>query len=119
MDEKYLNQLKALMGKKVHVFVDRPLGSTHPKHASIIYKVNYGYIKELVAPDNEYQDVYILGIGEPLDEYEGIIIAIIKRLNDNECKLVVAPVGKAYREEEIREKVAFQEQYFKIEIILK
>ncbi len=30
--------------KIINIKVDRPLGSTHPKHADMIYPVNYGYI---------------------------------------------------------------------------
>ena len=49
--------LKNLVGKYVKVYIDRPLGSIHPKHNDIIYPINYGYIKEITAVDNEYQDV--------------------------------------------------------------
>ena len=34
---------KEYLGKKVKVEMDRPLGSTHPKHG-FVYPVNYGFI---------------------------------------------------------------------------
>lgn len=34
---------KNYIGKIINVKIDRPLGSTHPKHG-FIYPVNYGYI---------------------------------------------------------------------------
>lgn len=100
----------------VQVIVDRPLGSYHPKYKNLCYPINYGYVPNIIAGDNEFQDAYILGIEEPILEFEGQIIAIIHRLDDNEDKWVVS--NKAYSVEEIRKATHFQEQYFKIEIEL-
>jgi inorganic pyrophosphatase/predicted acetyltransferase len=105
-----------MLGKTVKVVVDRPLGSSHPKHEDIVYPVNYGYIPGLMAPDGEEQDAYILGIHEPLQEFEGRVIAIIHRLDDVEDKWVVVPEGMSFTKEEIMAQVAFQEQYFRTEI---
>ena len=105
-----------MVGRKVKVIVDRPLGTYHPKHEDIFYTVNYGYIEGIIAPDGEYQDAYILGVDEPLKEFIGIVIAVVHRLNDVEDKLVVAPEGNIFTKEEILKKVEFQEKYFDIEI---
>lgn len=107
-----------MIGKIVKVIVDRPLGTYHPKHKNIYYPVNYGYIEGIIAPDGEEQDVYILGVNEPVKEFVGRIIAIIHRLDDIEEKWVVAPENTLFSEDEIREQVKFQEQYFKSEIIM-
>lgn len=105
-----------MLGKTVRVIVDRPLGSTHPKHKNIVYSVNYGYVPGIIAPDGEEQDAYILGVNTPVAEYTGRVIAIIHRYDDNEEKWVVAPEGVTFSKEEIRRLVAFQEQYFQTEI---
>ena len=105
-----------MLGKSVKVIVDRPLGSKHPKH-DIIYPVNYGYVEGIFAGDGEEQDAYILGVDEPITEFEGKVIAIIHRFNDNEDKWVVAPDGLSFSEEEIKKMLFFQEQYFESEII--
>ncbi|MBQ8210145.1 MAG: inorganic pyrophosphatase [Clostridia bacterium] len=105
-----------MLGKTVKVTVDRPLGSKHPKY-DMIYPVNYGYVEGLIGGDGEEQDVYILGIDEPLTEFEGTIIAIVHRLNDNEDKWVVTPDGMRFSKREIKEILYFQEQYFESEII--
>ena len=107
-----------MIGSIVKVVVDRPLGTCHPNHPDLMYSVNYGYVPGILAPDGEEQDAYILGIDKPIDEFEGQVIAIIHRLNDVEDKWVVAPLGANYTREVILEKVLFQEQYFKIEIIV-
>lgn len=104
------------IGKKVHVKVDRPLGSKHPKHG-FIYPVNYGYVPNTVSGDGEELDCYLLGIKEPVKEFEGNCIAVIHRTNDDDDKLIVAPDGKDFSDIEIRELTYFQEQYFESEII--
>lgn len=100
-----------MIGKIVDVIVDRPLGSKHPDF-DMIYPVNYGYVEGIFAGDGEEQDAYILGIDEPLSEFMGNLIAIVHRLNDNEDKWVVAPDGMNFTEDEIRQCLHFQEQYF-------
>lgn len=107
--ENYLGQL-------VNVKMDRPLGTQHPKHG-FIYLVNYGYIPGTVSGDGEELDAYVLGEFEPLDEFEGKVIAIIRRTNDNDDKLIVAKEGKNYTDDQIRALVEFQEQFFESIII--
>ena len=100
------------MYKTVKITVDRPKGSYHPEYSDLYYPVNYGYIEGIKAPDGEWQDVYILGVDEPLEEFIGEIIAVIHREDDNEDKWVVAPEGITFTEETIRRLTRFQEQYF-------
>lgn len=107
-----------MLGKKVKVIIDRPLGTFHPKHKDIFYSVNYGYIEGIIAPDGEEQDAYVLGVNEPVSEFTGKIIAIIKRLDDVEEKWVVAPENMTFTKDEIMKQVEFQEKYFKTEICM-
>ena len=102
-----------MLGAIVKVIVDRPLGSHHPDYDDIIYRVNYGYVEGIIAPDGEEQDAYILGIDKPISEYLGRVIAVVHRLNDIEDKWVVAPEDVHYTKEEIIEQIEFQEQFFK------
>lgn len=106
------------LGKKVFVKVDRILGSVHPKHSDIIYPVNYGFILNTIALDEEEQDAYVLGINEPIEEFKGVVKGIIIRKNDNEDKLIVCKENYKLTRNEILEKTMFQEQYFDIEIIM-
>ena len=102
-------RIRDLLGKAVHVVVDRPVGHVHK---GIVYPVNYGYIPGLVAGDGEEQDVYILGVAEPLEVFDGIVIGAVCRRDDVEDKLVVAPVGTEFHQGQIAQAVQFQEQYF-------
>ena len=107
-----------MLGKIVKVIVDRPLGSHHPNYTDIVYRVNYGYIENIIAPDGEEQDAYVLGIDKPISEYLGRVIAIVHRLDDIEDKWIVAPEGMHYSKDEIIKQIEFQEQFFKYEIIM-
>ena len=107
-------KVKELLGKLVHVVVDRPVGYVH---GDITYPINYGYIPGIIAGDGEEQDAYILGVHELITEFDGQVVAAICRKNDCEDKLVVAPVGTVYHQGQIAEAVHFQEQYFCSRII--
>ena len=107
-----------MTGPIVTVIVDRPMGSYHPEFPDMYYPVNYGYIEGTMAADGEEEDAYILGVQEPVSEFTGKLIAIIKRKNDIEHKWVVVPEGVVFSRDKIAELTHFQEQFFETEINL-
>ena len=109
---------KDYLGKKVKVIMDRPYGSFHPKWG-FKYETNYGYIPNTVSGDGEELDAYVLGVFEPLSEFEGEVIAIIKRDNQDDDKLIVVSEGVNFSDEEINKQVDFQEKFFTHTIIRK
>lgn len=112
-----MRTLKNYLGKNVVVKIDRKLGSKHPKHG-FIYPLNYGYIPNTVSGDGEEIDAYVVGVFEPIKEFNGTVVAIIHRINDNEDKLVVAPKGSSYTKDQIVALTEFQERYFKSKILI-
>ena len=104
------------IGKKIKTKIDRALGCKHPKY-NYKYPLNYGYIPNTIREDGEELDCYILGVKNPIEEFEGECIAIVNRINDDDDKLIVVPKGFEYTDEEIRNEVNFQEKYFISEII--
>ncbi len=98
----------SLLGRTVRVTVDRPVGH---RHNGILYPINYGFVPGLPGGDGEEQDAYILGPQMPVETFTGRVIAVIRRHNDCEDKLVVAAQA-CYTQEEIAKAVFFQEQYF-------
>lgn len=106
---KYLNS-------DVTVNIDRPLGSKHPAYG-FTYMLNYGYIPNTLGKDGEELDAYILGVFESVSKFTGHVIAVIERINDNDDKLIVVPVGKNYSNEQIRALTEFQERFFESIII--
>ena len=113
-----MNNTKAsdYLGKIIDITIDRPMGSKHPKYG-FIYPINYGYVPNTISGDGEELDAYLLGVFEPVEEFEGECIAIIHRTNDNDDKLVVVPKGKKYSDDAINALTEFQEQYFEHVII--
>lgn len=111
LSKKYLN-------KTVTVRIDRPYGTKHPKW-DFVYKVNYGYLDGVTAPDGEDLDAYVLGIEEPLERFTGRCIAIVHRLEDDDDKLVVVPEDLELSDQAIEDNVSFQEKWFKHIIVRK
>ena len=104
------------IGKKVHVQIDRPLKSKHPKYG-FEYPVNYGFISYTKSGDGEELDAYILMIDKPLTSYIGRCIGVIHRTDDDDDKLIVVPEASDLEDEVIEESVAFQEKWFKHTLI--
>lgn len=105
--------ISSLLGKTVDVVIDRPIGHTHvTKGITLHYTVNYGFLPGITGGDGEEQDVYILGVDEPLAEFRGRIIGVIRRADDNEDKLVAAPEGMLLSTEDVRNATYFVEKYF-------
>ncbi len=109
------NSIKYI-GKILNVKIDRPLGSLHPKYG-FEYEVNYGFIPNTISGDGEELDAYILGVGKPLKIFTGKCISVLRRLNDNDDKLIVVPENVNFSNAEIEKLTNFQEQWFKHVII--
>ena len=101
-----------IIGKTVKGKIDRPLGSSHPRHKEMIYPINYGYVENLFAADGAEQDVYVFGTDKALDSYQGKVIAVYHRLNDVEDKWIVSLDDTPLSDQEILKAIEFQEQYF-------
>lgn len=105
--------IREYLGKCVTVEIDRPIGFHHvTKGIHLDYTVNYGFLPGVLGGDGEEQDVYILGVAEPLETFTGRIIGVVRRKDDNEDKFVAAPEGMAFTADQIAEKIHFVERYF-------
>lgn len=105
--------IRQYLGKTVTVTVDRPVGFHHvTKGIHLHYTINYGFLPGVIGGDGEEQDVYILGIAEPLKDFTGRIIGVIRRADDNEDKFVAAPEGMVFTAQQIRKEIDFVEKYF-------
>lgn len=116
MDSKSLILAKSFLNQIVEVVIDKPLGCVYSKYKTL-FKVNYGFIPNTIAPDGKELDAYVLKVDKPLEKFTGRVVAIVHRLNDDDDKLVIIPDGKTITDEEINKLTNFQEQFFKHEII--
>ena len=106
---EYAKTLRSYLGKRVSIVIDRPIGF---HHKGLVYPINYGYIEGLLAPDGEDQDVYVLDAQTKLTQVQATVVAIIRREDDVEDKLVAMIDPKPLSERDIEEAVCFVEQYF-------
>ncbi len=116
MNSKSLKLAKQYLGKRITITIDRKLGSKHPQW-DFEYLVNYGFVKGVIAPDGEDLDAYLLKVDVPVEVYDGIVVAIVHRLDDDDDKLVVVPEGETITDKEIETMVEFQEKWFKHQIV--
>jgi inorganic pyrophosphatase len=105
------------LGHSLRVVIDRPLGWQDSRFKRA-YPLNYGFVPGFLSPDGEEVDAYVLGEDQPLQEFEGLCIAIVERLDDEENKLVIAKPGYFWSEAEIRRQIDFIEQYFCSRIVM-
>ena len=111
--------LWAMLGQKVHIVIDRPVGHVRRTGAyETVYPVNYGSLPGVPGGDGEEQDAYLLGVSEPVAEADAVVIGVVRRKNDAEDKLIAAPESMTFTKEEMAEAVRFQEQWFDTEIIV-
>jgi inorganic pyrophosphatase len=99
------------LGRTVEVVIDRPLGTAHPKYPDLLMETNYGYVPGTLAPDGSEVDAYVLGASAALDRCEARVIAIIRRRDDIEDKLVTAVAG-TWDAAAIAAATQFQERYY-------
>ena len=111
--EERENLIQSYLGKAVSVEIDRPVGFHHvTKGIYLDYTVNYGFLPGVTGGDGEEQDVYILGVAEPLEAFTGRIIGVVRRKDDNEDKFIAAPEGMIFTAEQMRQQIHFVEKYF-------
>ncbi len=65
--------------------VDRPRGTPHPEHASIIYPIDYGFIADTLGSDGQAVDVFL---GSADTGLVALIITADYRKPDREFKLL-------------------------------
>lgn len=108
----------AFMGQTVHIVIDRPVGYVHRSGGfETVYPVNYGYLPGVPGGDGEELDAYLLGVGGPVTEADATVIGVVRRKDDEEDKLIAAPVGVTFTKAQMEDAVRFQEQWFDAEVL--
>ena len=111
--EERENLIQEYLGRTVCAVIDRPVGFHHvTKGIHLDYTINYGFLPGVTAGDGEEQDVYILGVSEPLETFTGRIIGVVRRKDDNEDKFIAAPEGMTFTAEQMAQQIHFVEKYF-------
>ena len=66
--------------------IDRPKGTAHPKYPDVIYRVDYGYLKDTASMDGAGIDVWV-GTGEKKVDAIMCTVDLLKR--DSEIKILI------------------------------
>lgn len=101
----------SILGQTVTVTINRPIGSILMLQPLLTYLVNYGYVASLLLADASPVEAYVIGVDRPLKSFEGKVVALIKRYNLNDYKLVVGPINTRFTKNAIRKLTHFQEQF--------
>ena len=66
--------------------IDRPKGSAHPKYPDMIYRVDYGYLKNTASMDGDGIDVWV---GSGRKKADAIICTVDLMKKDSEIKILI------------------------------
>ena len=98
-----------MLGKFVKVRVTSPMHS-YNKRFGFRYKLNYGIVEGGISPKNTVQGAYIMGINHPVRNFDGRVIAAIRRHGGKGVVWVVAPKSTRFIVNDIRDAVDFAEK---------
>ena len=68
------------------IVIDRPKGTAHPKYPDVIYRVDYGYLKDTASMDGAGIGVWV-GTGEKKVDAIMCTVDLLKR--DSEIKILI------------------------------
>jgi len=68
------------------VTLDRPFGTAHPNHPSVVYPLDYGFLPGTTGPDGEPVDVFL---GTGTQGLVGLLLTTDHRQGDRDVKLLV------------------------------
>lgn len=99
---------KLMLGKFVKVRVTSPMYSFNSRFG-FKYKLNYGVIEGGKTRKNTAQYAYIMGINHPVRNFDGRVIAVIKRHAGKGIVWVVAPKSTRFIVNDVKEAIDFAE----------
>ncbi len=111
-------ELLDYIGKNVFVKIDRLLDSVHARINEFEYKAYYGYLIKINDPNIVRQDAYVICKNELINEFTGIVKAIIICKSDIKDKLVVCSSDCDVSKDQIKALINLQEKSFDFEIIM-
>lgn len=85
-DEEFWEKLDRLVVEH-EIVIDRPKGSAHPRYPSLIYPLDYGYLKGTSSMDGDGIDVWLGSLGDK--RLDAIIVTIDMYKKDSEIKLLL------------------------------
>ncbi|MGC9467074.1 MAG: inorganic pyrophosphatase [Anaerolineae bacterium] len=84
--QRFQQQLRQII-ETAEIVIDRPKGSGHPRHRSVTYPLDYGYLKGTGAIDGDGIDVWIGTL--PSRRLTGVICTVDGQKRDAEVKALL------------------------------
>lgn len=97
-----------MLGKFVKVRVTSPMNSFNSRFG-FKYQLNYGIMEGCKSRKNTVQFAYIMGINHPVRNFDGRVIATVKRNNGKGVVWVVAPKSTRFIVNDIKPAIDFAE----------
>ncbi len=97
-----------MLGKFVKVRVTSPMHSFNNRFG-FKYKLNYGVIDNFKSNKKSVQGAYIMGINHPVRNFDGRVIAVIKRQSCRGMAWVVAPKSTRFIVNDVKQAIEFAE----------
>ncbi len=91
--------------RSVTVIVEHPAGLRDEEDHQLVYRLNCGYVQQVLDEQNEWQDACILGMDEPMEWFDGVAAASV-RFGERTVWAVTAK-DEAITEERIRAEMWF------------
>lgn len=104
----YRKRGQKMLGKFVKVRVTSPMHSFNTRFG-FKYKLNYGIIEGGKTRKNTAQYAYIMGINHPVRNFDGRVIAIVKRHGGKGVVWVVAPKSTRFIVNDVKAAIDFAE----------
>lgn len=98
-----------MLGKYVRVKVTAPMHSIN-RRFGYEYKLNFGIVEGYGREKTSVQGAYIMGINRPVRNFDGRVIAIIRRHGGRGVVWVVAPKSTRFIINDIKPAIAFAER---------
>ncbi len=95
-----------MLGRYVRVNVTNPINSTDG-FSDFEYKLNFGSVEGIKSFSTKFKGAYIVGVEEPVNRFDGRVIAILKNKKTSESVLVVAPKEGFFIDAQIKEALSF------------
>ena len=69
-------RIPSALGRPVTVIVEHKQGTRDELDRSLFYRLNCGYVQEVLSEENEWQDACIFGVNKPVEWFEGTVCAV-------------------------------------------
>lgn len=111
----FSEKVNIMLGKYVRVRVTAPMYSVN-RRFGYEYKLNFGVIESSERVRFSPQNAYIMGISHPVRNFDGRVIAVIRRYGGKGVVWVVAPKSTRYIINDVRDAVSFAENVERCDI---